>query len=112
MNVNGQEEDFIIRSVQDGSFNGTFSGRTIDGFWDEVSQTITFGFSELRPVPTPPFTALFKGYLFRTPRTPAPGRDVMVTLTGFVQVSNSIELLPGTTRRNVFGWLAQITEVV
>jgi hypothetical protein len=48
VNINGQEEDFIIRSVQDGSFNGTFSGRTIDGFWDEVSQTITFGFSELR----------------------------------------------------------------
>jgi hypothetical protein len=111
MNLNGQEEDFIIRSAQDGSFNGTVSGRNIDGFWDEVSQTITFGFSEVRPAPTPPFTALFKGYLFRTPRTPAPGRDVMVTLTGCVQVSSSTDPLPGTTRRNVFGWFAQITEV-
>lgn len=112
-NVNGREADFAIQSVEEGRFTATLLGKTFEGFWDEVSQTITFSFTGvLRPPPEPPAIALFKGYLFRTPENPAPGRDVVATLSGSAQVTGVAEALPGTARRNVFGWFAQITEVV
>lgn len=113
MNVNGRELDFEIRSAQDGIFSSTFLGRTQPGFWDEVSQTITFGVEKGEGVLGN--VAFFKGYLFRSPENPPPGRDVVATLAGSVQVSfgsfAGLNLI-GSSRRNVFGWFAQITEVV
>jgi hypothetical protein len=112
MNINGKEVDFVIQSVQDGTFTSILLGQNQSGFWDEVSQTITFGFT--KEIPLPP-VAVFKGYLFRSPENPAPGRDVVATLAGSVQVSigafAAVNLI-SSSRRNVFGWFAQITEVV
>ncbi len=84
MNVNGRELDFTIQSIQEGMFNSTFLGENQTGFWDEASQTITFALTkapDLAPV------AVFKGYLFRSPDNPSPGRDVVATLAGSVSVS-------------------------
>jgi len=115
-NVNGTESDLIIEAPnQQGVFIGTFFGTDIRGFWEESSQTITFSVTVL--LNAPPTIALFKGYLFRTPPNPEPGRDVLATLTGFVQANvggagpGGFPTL-GTSRRNIFGWLAQITEVL
>jgi hypothetical protein len=118
MNLNGKELNFLIASIQGGIFSAQFLDQNQTGFWDEVSQTITFGVSDgqggLAAV------AAFKGYLFRSPEDPAPGRDVIATLAGSVQVS-SVQVSTGpfakanlisSSRRNVFGWFAQITEVV
>ncbi len=113
MNINGRELNFIIASVQEGIFSASLLDGPQTGFWDEVSQTITFGFSIGQGGTAE--VAVFKGYLFRGPENPAPGRDVVATLAGSVQVSvgsfAAANLIP-SPRRNVFGWFAQITEVV
>jgi hypothetical protein len=112
MNINGRELDFNIQLVQEGTVTSVLLGETQIGFWDEVSQTITFGCT--RQLALPPL-AVFKGYLFRSPENPAPGRDVVATLAGSVQVGAGgfFEAnLIASSRRNVFGWFAQITEVI
>ena len=114
MNVNGKELDFTIQSVQEGVFSAFLLGQSHTGFWDEVSQTITFGLTKGQQDEVSA-AAVFKGYLFRSPENPAPGRDVVATLAGSVQVS--IGSFAGanlitSSRRNVFGWFAQITEVL
>jgi len=112
MNINGRELDFTIESQQEGIFNFTLLAGSNTGFWDEVSQTISFAL--LKPPNLTP-VALFTGYLFRTPDNPAPGRDVVATLAGSVSVtpgSFAGANLITSSRRNVFGWFAQITEVV
>jgi hypothetical protein len=111
MNINGEETDFQI-SLADGSglFNATIVNlqRTVSGFWDEASQTVTFGLAIGQEN-----VIMFKGYLFRTPPNPEPGRDIMATLVGVAQVNAmATRFLPANARRNVFGWFAQITEVV
>lgn len=113
MNINGKELDFTIQSVQEGILSAFILGESHTGFWDEVSQTITFGFSKGQGGSAA--VAVFKGYLFRSPENPAPGRDVVATLAGSVQVSigSFAEAnLITSSRRNVFGWFAQITEVL
>jgi hypothetical protein len=85
------------------------------GFWDESGQRIAFTFpSGALAVPAGPDTALFVGYLFRTPVAPAAGEDVVARLVGTFQ-STSTTATPNfpaaTARRNTFAWLAQITEV-
>jgi hypothetical protein len=115
MNVNGKELDFTIQSGGE-VFNGFLLGESQTGFWDEVSQTITFGFSKKTAGPDGlAAVAVFKGYLFKSPENPAPGRDVVATLAGSVQVnigSFAAANLITSSRRNVFGWFAQITEVL
>ena len=113
MNVNGKELDFLIASVQEGLLSARLFEDNQTGFWDEVSQTITFGLSQgqggLATV------VVFKGYLYRSPENPAPGRDIVATLTGSVEVSAgsfAAANLITSSRRNVFGWFAQITEVL
>jgi hypothetical protein len=98
---------------------GQISGRLLNadfrGFWDETTQAITFPLTVVFEGATP-VIALFKGYMFRTPQNPEPGRDVLATLTGHFDLTpSSAAVLPfvatGTARRNIFGWYAQITEV-
>ena len=113
MNINGIELDFTIQSVQEGGFSAVLLEESRTGFWDEVSQTITFGLSKGQGGLD--VVAVFKGYLFRSPVIPAPGRDVVATLAGSVQVSSgsfAAANLMTSSRRNVFGWFAQITEVL
>ena len=112
ININGSERDFQIQEIQAGGvLVGTFEGFGIHGFWDEASQTITFDIPTASADSTPNSFMLFKGYLFRTPASAEPGRDVVATLTGFVQVTKPF-FLPGNNRRNVFGWFAQIPEIL
>ncbi len=114
MNINGKELDFTIQSVQEGIFSALLLGQSHTGFWDEVSQTITFGLTKGQQDEVSA-AAVFKGYLFRSPENPAPGRDVVATLAGSVQVSIGSfagASLITSSRRNVFGWFAQITEVL
>jgi hypothetical protein len=115
-NVNGTESDLTIEAPnQQGIFTGKIFGTDIEGFWEESSQTITFSLTIFFAAGFPTI-ALFKGYLFRSPPNPQPGRDVLATLTGFVQLTvggagpGTFPVL-GTSRRNIFGWLAQFTEV-
>ena len=122
ININGREMELVIQQVVEGVFSSILSQAEPGappaelkqtGFWDEVSQTITFGLTE--PSGDMPAVAVFKGYLLRSPENPAPGRDVVATLAGSVQVT--LGAFPGlpllsSSRRNVFGWFAQITEVI
>jgi len=44
-------------------------------------------------------------------RNPTPNQDVVATLTGFAEVTTPI-FLPANSRRTVFGWFAQISEIL
>ncbi len=114
-NVNGTEAELSIEAPnQQGTFVGRFFGTDLTGFWDEFSQTISFTLTVI--LPTGSVVASFKGHLFRSPPNPEPGRDVVTTLTGSLQMGAgnlAAGIFPaiGTSRRNVFGWFAQIPEI-
>jgi hypothetical protein len=116
-NVNGTEADLIIEAPnQQGVFVGQFFGAPFSGFWDEFSQTIAFTLTVIFENNRTPIIAWFNGHLFRSPPNPEPGRDVVVSLTGSLQVSAgnlAAGAFPaiGTSRRNVFGWFAHIPEI-
>ena len=116
-NINGTEGQLNINSVdQNGNLQMMFGGENVPGFWDEVSQTITFSYVTGGNPPINPSIALFKGYLFRTPVNAQEGEDLTAILTGFVQLSagnSNVVFIPfsGSSRRNIFGWMAQIHEV-
>ena len=148
LNINGTVGILSIDSVgADGSLNGSVFERIginplpIAGFWDEVSQSISFHtqapFSDAviidpstgsplidpntgGPIPVPvapPDFRSYRGYLFSTPPQPGPGEDITLTLTGDVQADGSGSASTGSpitasSRRNVFGWFAQIREVI
>jgi len=116
LNENGVEDALKITSVDpnSGVVAGSIGANSFAGLWDETSRTLTFfapvlSGGEVEPAP-PRF---YKGFLFSTPRNPAPGQDVLWTLVGFVQVTDSAAagVMGGNVRRNMFGWFAQISEV-
>ena len=111
MNVNGFVTQLQIEPTQGELFTATFAGlgTTLRGFWSEASQMASFG------MPIGEQSVIhFEGYAFRTPITPEPGQDVVVTLAGLVRVNtgSSFTFLQAGARRNVFGWFAHITEVI
>jgi hypothetical protein len=112
MNENGVEGTLLFQTVDPdtGAVSGGIEGfGALKGLWDETSRTINFvAFTEA--VSSPRF---YKGFLFSTPRNPAPGQDVVWTLAGFVQLIDlgNVVSMGGNARRTVFGWFAQITEV-
>jgi hypothetical protein len=110
--VSGVETEFVTGSPNpQGQFVGTLFGTPFSGFWDESGQRIAFTFVIGGATPE---TALFVGFLFRTPPNPADGQDTVATLTGTFQTTVSApdpRFPSATARRNTFGWLAQITEV-
>jgi hypothetical protein len=114
-NINGFESPLQVNAPnQSGVLTVVFSSVEFDGYWDEVSQTITFALTLALDHPERPVVGVFKGFLFRTPPNPSPGQDVVATLAGFVQVTTGSHQNPGlsaTSKRNVFGWFAQVTEV-
>ena len=120
INLNGTEASFTITGVDpDGNVSGSLPllfSDGIAGFWDETSQELT-----LAPLPLTEgehrtiLPMIFKGYLLSTPSSPRPGQDVVYTLTGYYQ---EIVLDPNpsgprdvSSRRNIFGWFAQITVI-
>ena len=114
VNVNGTEGDLTIQTPnQQGVFAGVVLGKNVKGFWDEASQTITFNILVGALIDFPAVVT-FKGYLFRS-SNPVPGGDVLTTLTGFVQANDGnggFPFVTGNSRHNVFGWFAQITEIL
>jgi hypothetical protein len=115
-NVNGTEIDLTINAPnQQSVFFGQFLGAEFKGFWDESTQSVAFTVNVIFEGSTP-VTASFGGHLFRSPTNAEPGRDVVATIAGSLHMSVG-HISPGTfpaigtSRRNVFGWFAQITEV-
>src|SRR5213080_4475530 len=92
INDNGVEGTLrIIRVDENGEVVGAITGSVdgagaLRGTWDETSKTLTFA-CPMPPVvipqgaPPPPPQQVYKGFLFSTPRNPAPGQDVVWTLT-------------------------------
>jgi hypothetical protein len=122
MNLNGTEIKVIFHvDPGNGMVSGSIEGLgSLAGLWDETSRTITFACPStvIAQVGAAEEVAIsqrwYKGFLFSTPRNPAPGQDVVWTLTGFVQVNgiaDAAQIGGGNARRNVFGWFAQTTEV-
>jgi hypothetical protein len=119
--VNGTEGTLILNAPDAKSvITGAMLGKGLTGFWDEVSQTITFsvfiraGGTDADQVLS---FALFTGYLLRVPTNPEQGRDVVATLSGSFTMTIASTRNPPfpdvvTSRRNVFGWFAQITEIL
>ena len=107
INANGSEGELYITAIDvEGNLSGTvFGNDQILGFWDDVSQRITF----MRIVP--PLNILtmqiFTGYLFQNPAAPIAGQNVKFTLTGFF---NSFKGTGRKAQRVLCGWFAQ-TEI-
>ena len=122
--VNGTLTDLVIDTVTaQGVLTGRIFNQPIKGWWDEGSQNITFIVSQgVIPVPLPQFTPpvsaniphLYTAYLFSTPPAPPPGGDISWTLAGVVRdpLGEAANGIAGTSRRNQFGWFAQLTQVV
>ena len=115
-NVNGTEIDLSIDVLnQQSVFLGQFLGAAFKGFWDESTQSVAFTVTVIFEG-SAAVTASFGGHLFRSPTNPEPGRDVVATIAGSLHMS--VGNIPpgtfpaiGTSRRNVFGWFARITEL-
>lgn len=128
MNENGAEGTLHINNVDPSNGNvlgvinlvgGPFVGGQCEGIWDETSRTVTLACPIPPPgrvrvgAPPPDPQRVYKGFLFSTPRNPAPGQDVLWTLAGFVQLTDVGDAIQmgGNARRTIFGWFAQTTEV-
>lgn len=84
------------------------------GFWNEIGQAISFTLHTATPE-TGSQTLVFTGYQVRPPAGPDPGQDLVWTLVGEFRHAfalRRIELPDESARRFVFGWYAQITQVV
>jgi hypothetical protein len=120
--VNGTESELILEfSQQDGpaAISGALFRFPIRGFWDESSQRIVFTLfvGDTAQDRVEPWVHFFEGYLFRSPANPVPGQDVVATLAGSFESSRPVvfeHLIPvqPSSRRNTFGWYAQLTEVM
>jgi hypothetical protein len=115
-NINGHETDMAIESLNpQGIFGGKLYGAPVEGFWDEHSQSISFALFVFSSA-TDRTMAFFRGYLMRTPPNPEPGRDVVATLTGTIEMTEGNAgvgpFAGATARRHVFGWFAQLTEIL
>jgi hypothetical protein len=117
INVNGTQGRLEIKEV---NILGILVGQMLDGiliegFWNEVSQMVTFSTHVNQELEMLNVRESFKGYLFSTPQTPGPGQDILWTLAGSVLSTggnSNIFSIKATARRNEFGWFAQLTQVV
>ncbi len=123
INVNGTEGSFVINSIGiDGTVSGTVLLIRFTGFWNESSQTIFF--ESITPISgVGPFgaeiqggdsRAQFIGYLFPTPPNTSAGSDILWTLCGHVTapVTGGISAVQPNSHRVIFGWFAQVTQVI
>ncbi len=106
INQNGSVGQLTITSVDTaGNVRGTLFGALISGFWNEVSQKLTF----ISAVPSPPNPAqeasVYTGYLFADQfRIPGIKGGTVFTLAGYVAVFQAAV----SAERPTFGWYAQI----
>jgi len=100
IDANGHEGQLEITGVDfNGKLSGNAFGDSIEGFWNDTAQKITF----LRmPVPDQPNTTqIYTGYLFKN----RPSLYTKYTLTGYFE---AFQGGGGSPPRSLFGWLAQI----
>jgi len=102
LNANGFVGDLTVVSVDaNGNLNATvFGGQQTIGFWDDVSQRISF--IRVSNPNDPSTIQVYTGYLFQN----RSGNNATYTLAGF------FEAFAGTganAQRVVYGWYAQIT---
>ena len=119
----GSSVDLTINAPdQMGQITGKLGAINFVDFWDEVSQKITFGVTTVDPalggtaypaglggVNAPLSFAVYTGYLYRSASVAA-GQDFTATLAGTMQATKGY--VGASSRQNVFGWFAQINEVV
>ena len=118
-NVNGTVIDLKISGVDpQGLFPVNLMNVDTQGFWNEVDQSLSIGLVlNFGGAVGQGVVAIFEGCLFRSPTNPQAGQDVTATLAGTVRVTagaTAVGAFPATpsSRRSVFGWYAQIIEVV
>ena len=88
----------------------TMSG---SGFWDETGQAILFSLQ--CSVAGPRQTIVFTGYQVHPPTGADPAQDLVWTLVGEFRHgfgSQAVVISDESARRFIFGWYAQITQVV
>ena len=105
--INGHESTLSITSISgDGRVDGLLGGAGFSGFWNEAAQMIVMQISGSGPILT--------GYLFTVPAVPPPGGDVKWNLCGYVTVAPdaSNAFVNPNSRRMIFGWRAEITQVI
>jgi hypothetical protein len=108
INANGSEGELHITAIDaEGNLTGTvFGNNQILGFWDDVSQRITF--MRIAPPLNLLTVQIFTGYLFQNPVAPTAGQNVKFTLTGFF---NTFKGTGRKAQRVLYGWFAQ-TEII
>jgi hypothetical protein len=89
-----------------------------EGFWDEIGQAVSFSLNGAAPGALP-VTVVFTGHQVPPTAVADPARDQIWTLVGeFRHALIAQGPLPPTpipdesARRSVFGWYAQITQIV
>jgi hypothetical protein len=118
-NVNGTAADLTIGGANpQGLVPVTFLNVNTQAFWNEVAQSLSIGlvvnFGGGAGVG---IVSVFEACLFRSPLNPQAGQDVTATLAGTFRVTagtlaaGTFPAIP-TSRRDVFGWYAQLTEVL
>jgi len=109
INTNGSVGQLTINAVDtSGNLSAIFllSGtptQSIQGFWDETSQKITFYVLGIGAV------QVYTGFLFQDQfRITGVTGSVVFMLAGYFQLFGKYGDLVGIARRNLFGWYAQI----
>jgi hypothetical protein len=117
INTNGFEGELFIKEVSatgvvTGSLN-VIGANPISGFWNDAAQELTF--APLATTVGSVFPIFYKGYLFSSPPSIQlrPGQDFKSYLAGYFQMPTettlvSPEVPKAHSRRNTFGWFAQI----
>jgi hypothetical protein len=101
VNANGFEGELNIVDVDaQGHVTGRIFGDVFQGFWTETSQRITF--TRNPSSRNAEDIQVYTAFLFRTSRIPK------FTLAGYFE---AFEGTGGTSQRNVFGWVAEVTEI-
>jgi len=112
-NVNGAECELHINEAG-GLVTGSLLNEEIHGSWNETAQSVSF-VSLDRSHPPDTFRGFYAGYLFSTPRDAQPGRDILWTLCGTLHATPqwySSVFRNAHPLRNVFGWYAQISQIL
>lgn len=118
-NLNGTVVDLTIGGVNpQGMVPVTLLTVNTQGFWNEVAQSLSIGLVvNFGGGVGTGIVSIFEACLFRSPPNPQAGQDVTATLAGTFRVTagtvnpGAFPAIP-TSRREVFGWYAQLTEVL
>ena len=107
INENGTVSQLAITNVDTaGNVSGILAGAQIAGFWNELSQKLTFHWTQTPPGGGIAPQKLYTGFLFKDSfRVPGIRGGTVFTLAGYVAIAG---IQPQTLDRLIFGWYAQI----